>query len=110
MFESNPEITKKQLSIKDFVLSKKPKDEVQKTLTIAYYLENYREMKSFNIRDLKEGFIEAKENVRVNINDKINHNIKSGFMAEAKEKKDGLKAWYILNKGEKFVENDFQEE
>ncbi len=110
IFRSEPNKTKKHLSIKEFILSKKPKDDVQKTLVIGYYLEKYKEMNSFNAKDLEEGFRDAKEKVPTNINDKVIQNIKGGYMTEAKDKKDKLKAYYLTNTGEGFVKNDFRKE
>jgi hypothetical protein len=68
LFKSDSEKIKKQISIKEFILSKKPIDDVQKTLVIGYYLEKYRNIENFNAKDLENGFREAKEKVPDNIN------------------------------------------
>lgn len=109
--ESDIEVTvaKKQLPINDFLFSKKPVDDVQKALTIGYFLEKFRSIEAFNTKDLEDGFREAKESVPANINDVVNNNIRKGNMMEAKEKKDKLKAWNLTSSGERFVENDFKE-
>jgi len=104
---ARPSITKR-LSIKEFILSKNLKNDVDKTLAIGYYFEKYEKMDSFNVKDLKRGFHAAREKVPPNINDKINLNIKKGMMMEADDKKENLTAWALTNKGEKFVENDFK--
>lgn len=109
IFKSKPEV-KKQLSIKEFLLPKKPKDEVQKTLAICYYLEKHKGMGIFNAKDIEEGFREAKEKVPDNINYKVIQNIKGGYLMEAKEKKDNLKAWTLTSTGEYFTKNDFKKE
>lgn len=96
----------KVLSIKEFILNKKPSDDIQKTLVIGYYLEHYSGEKSFNVRDLVEGFRSARESVPGNVNDKVNINISKGHMMDAREKKDKLKAWVLTNTGEKFVDNE----
>lgn len=98
----------KKLSVKEFLLTKKPTDDVQRTLVIGYYLEHFELMDSFNIKDLADGFRLAKEPLPTNINDKVNLNIKGekGYMMEAKEKKDKFKAWVLTNSGEKFVEEE----
>lgn len=100
----------KKISIKEFILSKKPKDDVQRTLVIGYYLEKYESFSSFNAKNLENGFRKAKETVPKNINDKVNLNIKNGHMMEAREKKDNKKAWVLTASGERFVENDFKKE
>jgi len=105
-----PEIVKKKISLKEFLLSKNPKDDVQKTLAIGYYLEKYEGLTSFNTKDLEEGFRVAKEKIPKNINYKVIRNIQQGYMMEAKEEKDNLKAWNLTSSGERFVENGFKKE
>jgi len=99
----------KKLSVKEFLLSKKPTDDVQRTLVIGYYLEHLESMESYNARDLANGFRSAKEPPPLNINDKVNMNIRKGHMMEAKEKKGKSKAWVLTNMGEKFVEEGLPE-
>lgn len=108
--QTKPETVKKKISIKEFILSKKPKDDVQKTLAIGYYLEKYENLPPFNVKDLEESFRAAREKVPKNIGDKVQLNIKKGHMMDAKEKKDNLKAWVLTNSGEKYVENNFKKE
>lgn len=108
--QTKPEAVKKEVSIKEFILSKKPKNDVQKTLAIGYYLEKYDDLSSFNIRDLERSFRSAKEKAPKNVGDKVQKNIGRGYMMDAKEKKDKLKAWVLTNSGEKHVENGFKKE
>jgi len=98
----------KKLSIKEFILAKNPVDDVQKTLVIGYYLEHFGGVSTFNVKDLTEGFMSAREPVPGNINDKVNLNITKGYIMSAKEKKDKLKAWLLTNSGERFVEEDLK--
>ena len=107
-YQSKNAPAEKEISIKEFILSKKPKDDVQRTLAIGYYLEKYQHLTSFNIRDLVDGFRVAKDKVPPNMSDKVQMNAKKGHMTEAKEKKDKLMAYYLTNTGEQFVENDFK--
>lgn len=102
-----PPIGNKKQSIKEFIISKKPKDETAMTLAIGYFLEKFEDKETFNVRDLEDGFRRAKEKVPGNINDKVNKNIAAGHMMDS-PKKDGLKSWTLTNSGEKFVEADFQ--
>lgn len=97
----------KKLSIKEFLISKNLANDVQRTLAIAYYFEKYEDYQSFNAQDIKKGFKLAKEPSPVNVNDKINLNIKRGFLMEADDKKESTKAWVLTNTGVKFVENGF---
>ena len=99
----------KKLPVKEFLLTKKPNDDVQRTLVIGYYLEYFESMDSFNTRDLADGFRSAKESLPSNINDKVNSNIDKDYMMKAKEKKDKLKAWFLTSSGEKLVEEGMPE-
>jgi len=99
----------KKESIKEFIISKKPSNDVQKTLAIAFYVEQYEGLQSFNVDDLGNGFRLAKEPVPQNLNDKVNMNIRKGHLMESKEKKDNKKAFTLTNSGEKYVENNFSE-
>lgn len=105
-----PQAEANKLSIKEFLLTKKPTDDVQRTLVIGYYLEHFESMDRFNARDLSDGFRSGKEPLPTNINDKVNLNIGKGYMMEAKEKKDKFKAWVLTNSGEKFVEKELPED
>lgn len=105
--QTKPETVKKKISIKEFILSKKPKNDVQKTLAVGYFIEKYEHFSSFNVKDLEKVFIAAREKVPKNIGDKVQLNIKKGHMMEFKERKDNLKAWILTNSGEKYIESDF---
>jgi len=106
--ETKPKMPKKKISIKEFILQKKPKNDIQKALAIGYYLEKYEDSTSFNAKDLEKGFRDAREKVPANVPDKIQKNIAKGHMMEAEKEKDGLKAYVLTSSGEKFVENDFK--
>ncbi len=98
----------KKLSLREFLLSKKPTNDVRKTLAVGYYLEKYEGLSSFNINDLEAAFERAKEKKSSNINDKVNMNIRNGHLEETSEKKESRKAWYVTNSGEQYVENNFE--
>jgi hypothetical protein len=99
----------KQLSVKEFILSKNPTSAVEKTLAIAYFVERFGRMASFNVDDLTHHFQLAKEPIPGNINASVDKNVAKGLIAEAKEKKDKKKAWIVTNSGEKVVEKGFKE-
>lgn len=100
----------KKFSPKEFILQKKPQDDLQKTLVLGYYLEHYRAISPFAAKDLEKIFREAKEPIPKNINDNVNKNIGKGFMMDAESKKDKKKAWTLTGTGERFVENGVKEE
>jgi len=110
LISKKPDSVQKKISIKEFILSKNPTDDIQKTLTVGYYLESYKGFSSFNKNDLEKGFRDSKEQVPTNINDKVNKNVERGYMMEADEKKESLKAWVLTNSGERYVEHNFKED
>lgn len=98
----------KKLSVKEFLMTKELNKETQKTLVLGYYLEHGEGMESFNATDLETMFRSAKEKLPKNINDTVNKNIASGLMMEAREKKEGKKAWILTSTGEKHVESELK--
>lgn len=100
----------KKLSIREFFLTKHPKDEIQKTLLVAYYLEKYEGMDFFNAKDIEEGFRSAKEKAPDNINYKVYMNIKKGYLMDAVEKKNNMKACELTNTGVSIIKNDFKDD
>lgn len=104
-FRTSTEPVQKRISPKEFLISKKPKDDIQKTLLLGYYLERHKSLVSFNAKDLETVFREAKEAPPDNINDKVNKNVQKGHIMEAGEKKGKMKAWNLTASGESFVEN-----
>lgn len=98
----------KKLSIKEFLIEKKPSNDVKKTLAICYYLEHFSNVTPFNADDIEGGFRLAKENPPLNINDRVNSNIRGGYIMEYTEKKNARKAWLLTASGEKFVETGFK--
>ena len=93
----------KKLSVKEFLLGKSPRSDVEKTLVIGAYLEKFERLKSFSTKDIGAGFRRAKEKVPANIADMIQKNVAKGYMDLAEEERDGLKAYYLTNSGERAV-------
>ena len=100
-------VASKETSIKEFLLAKKPKSERQKTRAVAYYLERFRNYSSFTSIDIEDAYRSAKESIPTNLTDTIGKNVGQGFMMEAKDKKDGKKAWTLTSSGEKDVDQGF---
>jgi hypothetical protein len=101
-------VQEKKLSLRDFLVSRRPRDEAKKTLLAGYYLEKHEGFQSFSIRDLEKAFELAKEKKPLRLNDKVNMNIRNGHMEGASKKKNNRKTWYLTNLGESLVANDFE--
>jgi hypothetical protein len=93
----------KKMSAKEFLLTVEANSEVQKVLAIAYFLEFVEGVPSFNITDLISAFRAAKERPPKNMNDAVNKNIARGFLMDAEERKDSLKAWCLTATGERQI-------
>jgi len=110
LLQTKKEVMKKRLSIKEFILQKKPRNDVQRALAISYYLENYEGFSCFNSKDIGKGFREAREKVPTNVADKIQQSIAKGYMMKADEEKDGKIAYVLTNTGVRFIESGFTKE
>lgn len=98
--------TPKNLSAREFLKSSKINGDVQKTLAICYYLETYEELNFFNVNDIKEGFLKAREPVPDKLSDKIYQNVRKGYLMDHKEKKeDNLKTYVLTGSGIDYFEN-----
>jgi hypothetical protein len=103
--EKNKEVSvMKKQSIKEFLLGKKPKTDVEKVLAMGYFLETQEGLACFNVDDLRKAYVKSKEPIPGNINDKINLNIKKGLITEVPEKKDNKKAYHLTATGERSIE------
>ncbi len=98
--------SKKKVTINEFLKTKEIDDDVKRTLVIVYYLSYFGGPDVFNADDVKIAFRLAKFKIPKNVNDKININVRNGYLAEEREKKDSKKAWYITNSGAEFVEKE----
>lgn len=107
ILQAKPEVVKRKLSIREFIMSKNPKSEMERTITIAYFLEMFERLTSLSVKDLESGFRKAKEKMPRNINYEVIRCIQKGYLMEAKEKKDKFKAWCLTNTGVEFVEKNF---
>jgi len=99
---------RKKMSANEFLRTKAIETGTQRVLVLGYYLEKTDGMPSFNATDIETIFRSAKEKLPANINDLVNSNVKRAFMDEAKEKKDGKKAWYLTSTGENYVEQELK--
>jgi hypothetical protein len=105
---SLPKNFEKQMSLREFVLSKKPSGNPQIGLCVLYYLEYYENKESFNVADLEAGFRRAKEKVPSNVSDVLQKIAKKGFIDQTKSSAKGKNEWTLTNSGVKEVEDGFK--
>jgi len=61
------------------------------------------------VEDFDEAYSDARVKAPQNFSDVLGQCIRRGYVVEAKEKKEGKKAWQITPSGEKFVEEELSE-
>ncbi len=112
LFEEKGDEVKKEkaISIGEFIARAKPKTDIQRTLVVAYFLENMVGKSPFNKKDIEETFKKAKVPVPQNINLCVYKNIQHGFLMEHKKKRGKLKTWSLTRTGEEFVEQKVKKE
>jgi len=94
----------KSKSAKEFLLEKDPKNDMQRTLYLSYWLEKIQGIEAFNVNDLREAFRSARVPVPKNLNDKVNKNISKGYLMDVEADKSGKKMWVLTATGESYVE------
>lgn len=82
-----------------------PKKHTEIVAVFAYWLFKVENMESFNVKDVIACYEKVRKSKPTNANQIINTDVASHLFAEAREKKDGLKAWILTRTGEEFVEN-----
>ncbi len=95
----------KKLSIREFINSISPKNNVEKVLAIAYYKETVQSISPFTAKDIADGFREAKEPAPDNINLPIYYNVQKGYLMENNSPESKLKSWELTNTGIKVIKD-----
>ncbi|MEM5861199.1 MAG: hypothetical protein QXS37_05415 [Candidatus Aenigmatarchaeota archaeon] len=91
-------------TLSEFLKEKKPKKDTDITLCIGYYLQVYEKKERFSTEDVKKGYKRARRKLPKNISDKIQLNIKKGFIDEYPSKEQKKKYWYVTESGKRYVE------
>jgi len=92
-------------SLAGFLREKKFGTGVEMVMGVAYYIEHIEHAGVFNSKDIETALDEARQEKPGNIPQMIVQNIKKGYLREMKEKKDGLKAYCVLEKGKNWCES-----
>lgn len=93
----------KKMSIREFINLINPKNNVEKVLAIAYYKETVQSTSRFSVKDIADGFKEAKEPAPDNINLPIYYNVQRGYLMENNFPDSKLKNWELTNSGIKVI-------
>ena len=95
------------IKIREFILEKKPKSNLDKAICLVYFLEeyeseNYRE--GINSNDLKAAFQKAREKVPKNPPDVLSKCAKKGWIDQT-NRVDGMIKWKLTNTGVDYVKS-----
>ncbi|OYT67982.1 MAG: hypothetical protein B6U65_01035 [Candidatus Wolframiiraptor sp. EX4484-121] len=102
------ELIGEKLSFTEYVDELEPETHPQRFLTIAYYLHRH-EGRDMTYDDVKDFYQRVRWPTPKNLSDVMSDLIKDSYMEEA-GKLNGKKAFRILRKGIKYVENKFRGE
>ena len=99
-----PKSTLQYESLAEFMRDKKFSNGVEIVMGVAYYIEHFESMDSFASKAIEAALDNARQTKPSNISQMLVQNIKKGYLRELKEKKDGLKAYCVLEKGKNWCE------
>ena len=91
-------------SLAGFLREKKFVTGVEIVMGVAYYIEHIDHMGVFTSKDIETALDDARQEKPSNISQMIVQNIKKGYLREVKEKKDGLIAYCVFEKGKNWCE------
>lgn len=105
--EVKPEIRHKALptQLSEFLAGKNITTHVGRIAAILYY-QYHKGIELTTVAELEEAYSTARVRPPRNFSDLLSNCIRRGYVVQAKDKKDGKKAWQITPTGEKFVEEE----
>ncbi|WP_088186827.1 hypothetical protein [Desulfosporosinus sp. FKA] len=92
-------------SIVAFLKEKSFSSDLERVLGVTYYIDQLEGVSPFTSRDIEAKFTDARLTKPSNISHAINKNIAKGFLCESKEKKEGLKSFYLSLAGIEWCQN-----
>ena len=102
--ESSVPSVKKYESLAEFLREKKFSTGVETVMGVAYFLQYNLNFDALTSKDIEKALDDERQNKPVNISQMLIQNIKKGYLRELKEKKDGLKAYCVLERGKSWCE------
>lgn len=93
----------KELSPSEYIKRLAPKNQSEKALILAYYLEKHKGFDSFTTTELTDLGREAKQPRFTNISDTVSSQVQQGMLMGA-GKKEANRAYALTTSGEEYVE------
>lgn len=103
-------VSTKNLSVRELIKDKRPKNDVQTTLVLGYYLEVIKEKPGFTSQEISDCYGEAKEPTPKNVSDKIQMNIRNGWMMATNNKAGSSVLYTLTNTGLSIMEKGFKKD
>jgi len=91
----------KNPTIDEFLLEREPRNDEEKTLFVAFYLDKFHSLRSFTASDLENGFKESEGGIPRDLQGKIKWNVKKGFLFQTD---DSVPTYSITTLGRSQVE------
>lgn len=102
--ENNSSVVKNYESLAEFLREKKFSTGVETVMGVAYFLQYNRSYDAITSRDIEQALDDERQNKPGNIPQMLIQNIKKGYLRELKEKKNGRKAYCVLERGKNWCE------
>lgn len=96
--------TGKPASPSEFIKKMSPKNQSEKAIVLAYYLEKVKGMDKFTTADLTAVGRDAKQPRFTNISDTVARQVQQGLLMGAGDSESG-RAYVLTTTGEEYVEN-----
>lgn len=106
-----PAVDSRKKSPREFLLSKAPKSDNDKTLVAGYFIEIVEGRESFDFDDVEQFYAQAKEAAPANRRDPPYQNVKKGYFREVGKRQVGKTArnrWALTNSGIARVDGGFK--
>jgi len=89
-------------TIGELLLEREPRNDEEKTLLVAYYLDKFRSLRNFTVNDLENGFKESGGSIPRDLQGKIQWNLKKGFLFQTDD--SAPVSYFITTSGRSQVE------
>ena len=103
--KATPARLTKKIAPSEFMRKASPRNQTDRALGLAYYLENFQGVESFTTAELTEAGKVAKQRSFTNISDTVARAVSQGLFMSAGEKEGGRRAYALTTSGEEYVES-----
>lgn len=91
--------------INEFLAQKNVRSHIDRIVAILFH-RHYKGHELTTIAELEEAYSSARVRTPRNFSDVLSDCVRRGYVVEAKDKKEGRKAWQVTPTGERFIEEE----